>query len=198
MYHSYASRATDDIVNQLPNFFRCPGAGCGSGQLHESGEQSPIVTCIACQHRYCYKHKVLWHETLSCAEYDQFVADPVNFRSKFELENERVEREHALEARRRAQQEERDREYAQSLLGEDEREEAQRRADVERRQREAHEQRERQRLAEQQRQAREARRQVELELKRKQREESLSIATIGRTTKNCPGCSRPIEKNEGW
>jgi len=35
------------------------------------------------------------------------------------------------------------------------------------------------------------------ELKRRQREEQLSMAKVQATTKQCPGCQRPIEKNEG-
>lgn len=38
---------------------------------------------------------------MSCAEYDRFLADPVNFRSTFEVENERVECEKEASVRGR-------------------------------------------------------------------------------------------------
>lgn len=67
----------------VQNFVWCP-SGCGSGQMHETGRDQPIVTCIQCQHRFCFVHGVTWHETLSCLEYDSLQQDPENFRSRFE------------------------------------------------------------------------------------------------------------------
>lgn len=42
---------------------------------------------------------------MSCDEYDRSLADPVKFRSAFELENERVDREREAEERRRREME---------------------------------------------------------------------------------------------
>jgi hypothetical protein len=171
---------------------------CGSAQIHESGNTSPIVTCVDCGNRFCFRHRVAWHETLTCDEYDHFLADPREFRSQFELENERVERERAEEARRRRAQEEEDRRLAQSLLEADQQEEVQRRAEQEQREREKRERLERARLEEERQRKEEARRRMRLEAERKRREEQANIDTISRTTKNCPMCKWPIEKNLGW
>lgn len=70
-------------MSELPDFVWCP-TDCGAGQLHETGTDQPIVTCIQCQHKYCFIHGVAWHRTLSCAEYDALRADPVSFQSRAE------------------------------------------------------------------------------------------------------------------
>jgi hypothetical protein len=74
----------------------------------------------------------------------------------------------------------------------------------------AEEERQRRRHEEERRKAREkqeaeaARKKLEQEraqrreeLKRKQKEEALSVAKVQQTTKPCPGCQWPIEKNRG-
>jgi hypothetical protein len=143
----YAARATRDELDKLPGFFRCPAAECGSGQFHESGEDSPIVTCAGCNRWFCFQHRVVWHETLSCAEYERYLADPEHFKGQLELENERVEQEQAEAGRLRQEQEDADRAFAQSLLGSNEREEAQQLAELERQQRAARERAEREQRA---------------------------------------------------
>ncbi|KAM0561716.1 hypothetical protein ACHAPJ_002885 [Fusarium lateritium] len=170
-YETLALRAA---MSEAENFIWCT-SGCGSGQIHESGSAQPIVICLHCNHRSCFHHNVAWHETLSCEEYDQLLADPDNFRSRLELENERWSqaREAQLEA---------DRAIAQGLLAED-------RAELRRR-----EERERQEREQAQKAAKLAR---QIAARRK-KEEDRSKATVDRTTKPCAGCGWAIEKNRGW
>ncbi|KAK0620822.1 hypothetical protein B0T14DRAFT_481918 [Immersiella caudata] len=92
-FKKYDARLLNDAISQQDNWFSCLGSGCGSGQIQESPDSAPIVTCIACSHKYCFRHRVPWHETLSCEEYDCLLADPHNFRPAFEIENEQVERD---------------------------------------------------------------------------------------------------------
>jgi hypothetical protein len=198
VFYSYANRATDSAIDQLPDFFRCPDAKCNSGQLHESGEQSPIVTCFGCRNKFCFNHKVTWHQTLSCQEYDQFLANPRGFKSRIDLANEEAALEHQRQAQQRAAQEEQDRIFVQSLLDAEEREEARRQAELQRQQRELDDRRERERLERERKQAEEVRRRMEGEAEKKRQEESANLQTIGRTTRNCPNCAWPIEKNGGW
>lgn len=56
---------------------------------------------------------------MSCEEYDRFLADPDNFRSAFEVENERVEREKEAGERRRREMEAADSRFALSLVEEE-------------------------------------------------------------------------------
>lgn len=61
----------------------------------------PVVRCAGCLGRFCFRHRVVWHGTMSCEEYDDFLRDPENFKSAFERENEKVgsERKEAAEMR---------------------------------------------------------------------------------------------------
>src|SRR3569833_1667241 len=72
----------------MPNFFRCPRRRCQAGQLHEDSASLaaalPIVTCIGCHRRFCFRHRERWHANMSCDEYDAYLADPENFRSAFD------------------------------------------------------------------------------------------------------------------
>jgi hypothetical protein len=170
-YETLALRAA---MAEAENFFWCT-SGCGSGQIHDTGRKYPIVICLHCNHRSCFHHNVTWHQGLACEEYDQLLADPDNFRSKLEIDNEAwaVSQREQLEA---------DRAMAQGLLEE------------ERRNREMRERRDREERERTQK-AVELARQIAA---RRKAEEDLSRETVGKTTKPCPGCGWAIEKNEGW
>lgn len=176
-------------VSAADNFLWCT-KGCGYGQVHDGGAAQPIVICLLCNARSCFYHKSAWHENLTCEEYDALQADPLNFRSKFERENEAAEEE----LRRRRKQEDADRSFAQSLLDAETREMERERIEAERRERERRERQERKEREEREKKAREER---ERAAKRKQ-EELASQKKISATTKPCPQCQAPIEKNHGW
>jgi hypothetical protein len=159
---------------QAASFIWCT-SGCGSGQIHSSGQEQPIVTCLHCSHRSCFQHRVPWHENLTCEEFDQLRADPENFRSQIEIDNEKWETQ-------RQMLEDADRAMAQGLQDE-EQAEAKLKEDKERRERE---------------QARKALMLQKVILARQKKEEDESRATVIRTTKPCPGCGWAIEKNDGW
>ncbi|KAK4148600.1 hypothetical protein C8A00DRAFT_19598, partial [Chaetomidium leptoderma] len=181
----YQTLSFRSAISASPTFFWCT-SGCGYGQVHAGGRAQPIVTCRLCAHRSCFQHKVAWHENLTCDEYDALAADPANFRSRFDRDNE----EAALAAAARQVQEDADRVFAQGLLAADQRAVAEERAERERVAREEREERER---VERERREKEVR---EGAVRRKAEEEA-SGRTVGSTTKPCPGCSAPIEKNEG-
>ena len=220
------------------------------------------MTCLLCGHRSCYHHKVAWHVNLACEEYDALLADPANFQSRYERENEAAEEE----VRARRAQEDADRAFAQLLMAaeqqevERERERAAEREINRELDREAEQARERERLEEterarvaerearereerdrvrrereereraererverierdirervereeqervererREREEKEARvaegRRMREEAQRRKEEEEASSRTVGMTTKPCPGCQAPIEKNAGW
>lgn len=176
-------------VSAADNFLWCT-SGCGYGQVHAGGNDQPIVICMLCNHRSCFYHKAAWHENLTCEEYDSLLADPHNFRSRYELENQRAEEEAAA---RRAQ-EDADRAFAQSLMAEEQQEVERERIEQERREREKREAEERRKRKERERLAQIAREKAA----RRKAEEDATEKKIATTTKPCPGCKVPIEKNSGW
>jgi len=110
--------------------------------------------------------------------------DPDNFRSAIDIDDEVA----AETARLREEEDER---LARELDREN------RRAEEER-QRMKHEEERRRARAEQERRKRELEMEnMREEVKKRQREESASVAVVQRTTKPCPGCQWPIEKNRG-
>jgi len=187
---------TSVIFDQIPNFFRCANATCDSGQIHESGEEQPIVTCISCTFKSCFRHKTRWHATMTCEEYDGLLADPEGFRSNFQKENERAEREQGNERRRSEVEETIHRLPAQRLLDKTQRKEARRKKDAERLAQKERDRMETVKKAIQKKEEKERRERI----KRDAENARLSVDTIERTTKKCPGraCGAPIEKNNGW
>ncbi|KAL7927805.1 hypothetical protein ACQKWADRAFT_277901 [Trichoderma austrokoningii] len=172
-FKRYETLALRAAMAEAENFFWCT-SGCGSGQIHDTGHDQPIVICLHCSHRSCFHHNVAWHQGLTCEEYDQLLADPKNFRSKLEIDNEAW-------AASQKEQLEADRAMAQGLLEEEGR-------NREMRERRDREERERTQKA------------VELARQiaaRRKKEEEMSRETVGRTTKPCPGCRWAIEKNDG-
>lgn len=103
-------------VSNEEDFVWCR-AGCGSGQVHAAGRHQPIVTCIQCNHRFCFVHKVTWHEGMTCSDYDEFRADPQNFKSRVQRENEALAKAERIARRRREALEEADRMLAQVSHG---------------------------------------------------------------------------------
>lgn len=157
------------------NFIWCT-AGCGSGQIHDSDARHPIVTCLHCGQRSCFKHNVPWHEGLTCKEFDRLLADPVNFRMGWVNDDaSEVHQRHQVDA---------DLALARHLTVGYEAARLQR--EFEKRQRE-----------ERKKSEEGAKRTRELAL-RKKKEEDRSAKTIGRTTRPCPGCGTSIERESGW
>ncbi|KAG4034259.1 hypothetical protein MFRU_003g02320 [Monilinia fructicola] len=57
-----------DRASRPGNFIECLGPNCGAGQVHEGVE--PVMICHHCKFKTCVKHKLPWHEGLSCDEFD--------------------------------------------------------------------------------------------------------------------------------
>ncbi|KAM7189501.1 hypothetical protein V8F20_010129 [Naviculisporaceae sp. PSN 640] len=199
-FAKYDARILHDATAESSDFFSCPASGCESSQIHDGGDDAPIVRCLGCLGRFCFRHRVVWHETMSCREYDEFLKDPENFKSALERENEKVERERLEAERRKRDMEEADRKFAQALIEDEERRrEAEIQAEKERAARRELERQEAERRAAQEKVAAENRARAAREAKRRADENKASEAVVSRTTKKCPGrgCGRPIEKNDG-
>jgi hypothetical protein len=173
-------------VSSDKNFVWCQN--CSFGQLHSSGLSQPIVRCLSCNFRSCFRHSVPWHDRLTCEEYDAMLQDPDGFQSAIDRDDEAA----AIAAKK---QEERDEQIAREFDRENRRKE-------EDRQRQRHEEEVRRARAEQEKEKERRKKEQERKernelLKRRQKEDTLSLATVKKTTKPCPGCQWPIEKNEG-
>ncbi|KAE9380098.1 hypothetical protein N431DRAFT_314511, partial [Stipitochalara longipes BDJ] len=69
----YDQNALMSAFRTMPDFRNCLGPGCNSGQIHEGGDDEPIMTCTQCSFRTCFSHQVAWHAGQTCSEYDKVV-----------------------------------------------------------------------------------------------------------------------------
>lgn len=161
---------------------------CDFGQLHDGGTSQPIIRCLNCGSRSCFRHSVPWHDRLTCEEYEEMLKDPDGFQSAIDKDDDAAAMVKRL-------QEQEDEMFARSLDQRDKRAEQDRqkqRHEEERRRARAAQQAESERKKVEQERARQRE-----ELKRRAREDKLSVEKVHATTKPCPGCRWPIEKNEG-
>jgi IBR domain, a half RING-finger domain len=62
-------------IKMQENYQPCTHPGCSSGQIHQSGDEQPIMTCIGCFKQTCFTHKRPWHNGRTCAEVDALTVD---------------------------------------------------------------------------------------------------------------------------
>ncbi|KAF8319086.1 hypothetical protein DL93DRAFT_2075406 [Clavulina sp. PMI_390] len=65
-------------LSKMPEFKYCKKADCGSGQIHDGGNDYPIMKCTACQALSCFKHDVPWHYEMTCEDFDATLEADVN------------------------------------------------------------------------------------------------------------------------
>lgn len=70
----YERRQLEKTLEQDPLFIWC-AHGCGSGVIHASGEKQAAVVCDNCRRKTCYRHRMPFHEGLTCGEYDDIQED---------------------------------------------------------------------------------------------------------------------------
>lgn len=64
------------LIEKLsPKYRECQANNCDHGQIHERGLREPIVTCGKCSARSCFAHRVPWHESESCPQYADRIAE---------------------------------------------------------------------------------------------------------------------------
>ncbi|KAF2205923.1 hypothetical protein GQ43DRAFT_361380 [Delitschia confertaspora ATCC 74209] len=70
VYEKFDHLSAISALNSDPNFRWCSARNCQSGQIHISGVEGNIFTCVSCGHRVCVIHNNIWHEDETCEEYD--------------------------------------------------------------------------------------------------------------------------------
>ncbi|KAL3433680.1 hypothetical protein BDV09DRAFT_196483 [Aspergillus tetrazonus] len=193
-------------LNADKNFIWC--LECDFGQLHKPGAEQPLVICYNCSAQSCFKHAIKWHDGFSCDEYDAVLWDPDSYRAMKEKNggSTRPNVEYLSKKNmKRAKFKEQRRQYKMH--------EAQKTAARKRQEEEAARVREKRALEQAQAEAAQGQEEendepIEEEvkddfkekiemLKRRMREVELSMKKVEETTKRCPGCQWPIEKNDG-
>ena len=53
-----------------PRYRNCLRINCSNGQLHETGDAEPLMTCSICEYKMCYVLSRPWHEGQTCTQYD--------------------------------------------------------------------------------------------------------------------------------
>jgi hypothetical protein len=67
--------AFQEWVEGQPEFRWCSSPTCGSGQLVDGGETaSSYFTCMKCHNKTCMRHRVPFHNGVSCDAYDKSLA----------------------------------------------------------------------------------------------------------------------------
>ncbi|CAH1764551.1 11462_t:CDS:10, partial [Entrophospora sp. SA101] len=71
LYERYDKLALRKALQQIPDIRWCKNSKCGSAQSHIGSDSEPILTCGNCGTKSCFVHDSLWHEGLTCEQYDE-------------------------------------------------------------------------------------------------------------------------------
>ncbi|CEL05660.1 hypothetical protein ASPCAL06777 [Aspergillus calidoustus] len=186
-FERYDKLSFRHAVSADKNFIWC--LECDFGQLHEPGATQPQVRCLKCSAVSCFKHAIKWHDEFTCDEYDAVLWDPDSYKeikaknaAKGKDANPKPEAmsKGSMKRAKRAEQ------FRQQQLHQ-----AQKKAAKERQEKEAKE-------AKQKKENIKDDFKEKLEQLKKRKEElEKSEKVVEKTTKRCPGCRWPIEKNDG-
>ncbi|KAL5637155.1 hypothetical protein ACGC1H_000965 [Rhizoctonia solani] len=76
-----------------PNFTWCKNPACSWGQIHEGGDENPLVICEQCCTQSCFTHDIPWHAGLTCRQFDVNLIEAESHRLKEQRNNENQESE---------------------------------------------------------------------------------------------------------
>ncbi|KAH8804543.1 hypothetical protein F5884DRAFT_754151 [Xylogone sp. PMI_703] len=182
----YDALSLRSVISADEKFVWC--TKCSFGQLHASGNKQPLMRCLQCGHRSCFRHSVPWHERLTCEQYESLLKDPENFNIGADVEDP------SLEKLMKAQEENNDQLLAEELARQKQVHAVERQRAKRKQQEEA--ERKREELEKKKKLENDRKKMIE-DIKRRQKEDELSLQTVQATTKQCPNCQWPIEKNDG-
>ncbi|EUC56169.1 ring finger protein, putative [Rhizoctonia solani AG-3 Rhs1AP] len=58
------------LLEHDPNFAWCKNPACSWGQIHEGGDENPLVICEQCYTHSCFTHDIPWHTGFTCRQFD--------------------------------------------------------------------------------------------------------------------------------
>ncbi|KAL2840205.1 hypothetical protein BJY01DRAFT_218675 [Aspergillus pseudoustus] len=186
-FERYDKLSFRHAVSADKNFIWC--LECDFGQLHELGASQPQVRCLNCSSVSCFKHAIKWHDEFTCDEYDAVLWDPDSYKEiKAKNAAKGKDAKPKLEAMSKGSMKraKRTEQFRQQQLHQ-----AQKKAAKEKQENEAKEAKAKKESIKD-----DFKEKLEL-LKRRKEELEKSEKVVEKTTKRCPGCRWPIEKNEG-
>ncbi|KAL2869220.1 E3 ubiquitin-protein ligase [Aspergillus lucknowensis] len=173
---------------------------CDFGQLHEPGASQPQVRCLNCAAVSCFKHAIKWHDGFTCDEYDAVLWDPDSYREIKAKNANGGSAEPTLQpmseaVMKRAKLGE---EFRQQQLHQAQKKAArEQQAKAMKEAKKAKQAKEKEEKSSKQASAKDDFQEKLETLKRRKEELEASVKVVEATTKRCPGCRWPIEKNEG-
>lgn len=69
LFDRYDQLVTRAALSNEPGFVWCRNPRCGSGQIHEGGEDMPLFQCSTCRVRHCVACNEPWHEDETCSAF---------------------------------------------------------------------------------------------------------------------------------
>ncbi|KAL4786297.1 hypothetical protein BJX76DRAFT_321493 [Aspergillus varians] len=192
-----------NALNADKNFIWC--LECDFGQLHEPGAEQPRVCCLNCNAESCFKHAIKWHDGFTCEEYDAVLWDPDSYNAiraqnasgATESKFQRMSKRNMSRAKKKEQErQEKLHEGQKKAARKRQEEEATRMREAARLQQEKENEEKENEEARQEYIKDDFKDKIEM-LKKRMREVELSVQRVEETTKRCPGCQWPIEKNDG-
>ncbi|PVG00724.1 hypothetical protein CPB86DRAFT_728715, partial [Serendipita vermifera] len=70
-FAKFAELLVQRLLQGEPNYVTCLNPACDAGQVHSGENFFPIVTCYKCGDKTCYTHRVAWHDSYTCKEWDR-------------------------------------------------------------------------------------------------------------------------------
>jgi hypothetical protein len=67
---TYSNRLMKRALRSMEDYRECLSPTCNCGQLHDGGEDYPIVTCCSCHAKSCYTHQIPYHFDQTCEDFD--------------------------------------------------------------------------------------------------------------------------------
>lgn len=105
-FELYDARIARNAFQEEEGFVWCANPNCSEGQIHEGGENLPIVICKNCGTKTCFVHGGTWHDGMTCYEVDHPGAAEKRWEAE-RAEEQAIRQREEDEERRRVEEKER-------------------------------------------------------------------------------------------